>query len=291
MLERFLRHIAACNNADLPGERLPFLLCGSVVGWVKPDFAEALALHGFVRSDGAVRLDDPHRLQPAARELAEEGWYSWRDEAFDVRANWDGPVLATLDRGALPLFGVEAAGVHLNGLVHRPDGLHLWVGRRAADKQLDPGKLDHLVGGGVPAGLSPAETLVKEGAEEAGLSPELLTAARQVGIISYRMERPEGLRRDRLWCYDLELPESFMPVPQDGEVEAFELWPLARVFETVRDGDSFKFNVNLVLIDLFLRVGLIDPQSPGGRQLRAGLQADGAALRAAQISESPAARP
>ncbi len=42
-----------------------------------------------------------------------------------------------------------------------------------------------------------------------------------------------------------------------GEVEAFELWPIERVFATVRDGDDFKFNVNLVLIDLFIRLGLL----------------------------------
>ena len=69
------------------------------------------------------------------------------------------------------------------------------------------------------------------------------------------MERAEGLRRDLLHCYDLDLPEDFAPRAADGEVESFELWPIARVFQTVRDTDEFKFNVNLVLIDLFLRRG------------------------------------
>ena len=71
------------------------------------------------------------------------------------------------------------------------------------------------------------------------------------------MERPEGLRRDLLHCYDLTLPEDFAPLAADGEVEAFELWPIERVMQSVRDTDDFKFNVNLVLIDLFLRQGLI----------------------------------
>ncbi len=78
------------------------------------------------------------------------------------------------------------------------------------------------------------------------------------------MERPEGLRRDWVHCYDLILPQDFMPRAADGEVEAFELWPLTRVFEAVRDTDDFKFNVNLVLIDLFIRQGLIS--RAGGRQ-------------------------
>ena len=42
----------------------------------------------------------------------------------------------------------------------------------------------------------------------------------------------------------------------DGEVEDFFLWPIERVVETVRETDRFKFNVNLVLIDLFRRNGV-----------------------------------
>ncbi len=175
-----------------------------------------------------------------------------------MRARPGGPVLAQIDRGAIPSFGIQAAGVHVNGLVGRRDGLHLWVARRAMDKQLDPGKLDNIVAGGVPAGLGLTETLIKEAAEEAAIPPELAAAAVQVGIIEYAMERPEGLRRDILYCYDLSLPEDFVPAATDGEVEAFELWPIARVVETVRETDDFKFNVNLVLIDLFLRLGLIE---------------------------------
>ena len=71
------------------------------------------------------------------------------------------------------------------------------------------------------------------------------------------MERAEGLRGDLLSCWDLELPADFRPEPKDGEVEGFELWPLDQVLETVRSSDRFKFNVNLVLIDLFLRRGLV----------------------------------
>jgi 8-oxo-dGTP pyrophosphatase MutT (NUDIX family) len=169
----------------------------------------------------------------------------------------DGSVLAQIDRGAIPSFGIQALGVHVNGLVQRADGLHVWIARRAMNKLLDPGKLDHIVAGGVPAGLSPAETLVKEAGEEAAIPPEVAALAVHVGAFGYAMERPEGLRRDWVHCYDLMLPEDFIPEAADGEVAGFELWPLARAFETVRDTDEFKFNVNLVLIDLFIRQGLI----------------------------------
>jgi 8-oxo-dGTP pyrophosphatase MutT (NUDIX family) len=156
--------------------------------------------------------------------------------------------------------------------VRRADGLHVWIARRSPTKQLDPRKLDHVVAGGIPAGLSPAQTLVKEAAEEAAVPEALAGAARRVGMVQYAMERPEGLRRDRLYCYDLMLLEEFSPRAADGEVEFFELWPIGRALQAVHDTDDFKFNVNLVLIDLFLRERLID--GPAARILRAAL-ADG----------------
>ena len=80
-----------------------------------------------------------------------------------------------------------------------------------------------------------------------------------------------GLRRDLLHCYDLDLPDGFSPAPQDGEVERFELLPAAEVLDLVRRTDRVKFNVNLVLIDFFLRHGVIAPGEVAATRLRAGL--------------------
>jgi hypothetical protein len=267
----FLHHLRTCNNARLPGDRVPFRIGAAQVGWVKPALATALARFPEISADAAgITLADGARLPAIARQLVQKGHFRWRREEFDIRAEPDGDVLARLDRGALPSFGVVAEGVHVNGLIRRTDGVHVWIARRAADKLLDPGKLDHIVAGGVPAGLSPAETLVKEAGEEAAIPASLAKQAVPVGLIAYAMERPEGLRRDRLHCYDLDLPEDFCPHAADGEVEAFELWPIARVVQTVRDTDRFKFNVNLVLIDLFLRERLIVGHE--AEELRAGLR-------------------
>ena len=251
-MESLIRHIRACNNAVLPGRRLPVLVGGERVGWMLPDLARQAVALGAQQTDAGIGLA-ADQLQPLARELSERGAFPWRGEAFDVRARPDGPVLGQLDRGALPKFGVRSVGVHVNGLV----GDRLWVARRSKDKLLDPGKLDQLTAGGVPAGHTPEQTLLKEGEEEAGLPQDLTQRARHVGAIAYAMERDEGLRRDLLHCYDLEVPTDFHPDPHDDEVEAFELWPLDRVLDTVRYTDKFKFNVNLVLIDLLIRRGLV----------------------------------
>ena len=254
----FQRHVRACNNAAMPGGRIPFVIEGQGVGWVPNRVASVLSgISAIECTDTQILLTDPSALPGIALELSKRGLYRFRDELFDVRAKPDGPVLAQIDRGAIPSFGIAAAGVHLNGLVSRPDGLHLWIARRGQDRPLDPGKLDNIVAGGIPAGLSPAQTLLKEAAEEAAIPQELASRAVPVGAIGYVMERSEGLRRDWLYCYDLVLQADFTPAAADGEVEAFELWPLRRVVDAVRESDVFKFNVNLVLLDLFVRKGAI----------------------------------
>ena len=251
------RHIDACNNITLPAGRTAFLLGQDHVGWIDPEILPALLRFPQIRPEpGRITLTEPAALPGIAETLAREGFYLFRDEAFDVRPDVDQPSLATIDRGALPSFGVTAVGVHLNGLVRKADGLHLWVARRAANKPLDPGKLDHLAAGGVAAGMGALETLVKEAGEEAAIPPDLAGRAELKARLHYTMLREEGLRRDTLFCYDLELPEDFTPVAVDGEVESFELWPIKRVRDCVAETDDFKFNVNLVLVDLFARLGM-----------------------------------
>ena len=282
MSKPLYRHIEACNNAPSPAHLLPFHFGPEQVGWVSAELARALtffprdfdfegrgvAMAGRLR--GAGQRSDA--LATAASLLAKQGFGRVRGELFDIRATADGPSLGTLDRGMVPQFGVIGQGVHLNGLVRRADGLHVWVGVRAADKAVAPGELDNLVAGGIPAGLDAWHCLLKEAGEEASLPPGLVAGARQTGRISYILSNQEGLRRDVLHVFDLDLPESFMPKPNDDEVERFELWPAPRLLEALRETEGIKFNVNLVLLDLFLREGLIDPDGAEGQALRAGLE-------------------
>ncbi len=257
MTPEFQRHFDACHTFVPPSGRLALHISGQLAGWLTAGIVDDLRGFSSVSVlDETVNLLDPQALPGIAFALSSRGRFRHRGELFDVRAVPDGPVLSTIDRGALPAFGIQAVGMHLNGLVRRADGLHLWVARRAANKALDPGKLDHLAAGGVSAGMDAWETLIKESAEEASIPEALASRAVKRAEVSYAMMRPEGLRRDILHCYDLDLPEDFTPVAADGEVESFELWPVERAYEAVRDSDAFKFNVNLVLIDLFQRLGM-----------------------------------
>jgi 8-oxo-dGTP pyrophosphatase MutT (NUDIX family) len=280
----YLDHIRACNTHDLSRYR-PFRIGDDRVGWVRDDLAERLARfadHLTVTADGVTLNPGLRGFDARTAAMAEivealvaDGVIpKLRGEAYPVVTRWAADALAKIDRAAVPYFGLRSFGIHVNGFVRKPDGLHLWVGKRAADRGVAPGKFDHLVAGGQPHGLTLDENLIKESAEEAGLPAELACRAAPVGAISYLMENHAGLKPDTLFVYDLELAEDVIPVNSDGEVEYFELWPIDRVAARVRDTDDFKFNVNLVVIDFLIRHGYLTPKDRDYLPLVIGLRRD-----------------
>jgi isopentenyldiphosphate isomerase len=267
----YLAHIQECNAFDSQRFR-PFMIDGKQAGWIRPEMALRLSAfrENFSVEDDQVRLS-PALATPEARTeavgnamqaLARQGAIpQLRAEMYPVMTDWGQAELLQVDRAGVHALGVLAVGVHLNGFVGRGDDMKLWIARRARDKAVAPGKLDHLVAGGQPAGLGLTENLVKECAEEADMPPMLARKAHPVGAIRYLFENEQGLRNDLIFCYDLECPPDFTPRPADGEVEAFELWPVAKVQETVLNSRDFKFNVPLVLIDFMIRHGHITPEN------------------------------
>ncbi len=278
----FLDRVAACNRHDLSRFR-PFRVDGEQIGWVRPGLvAHMVGLPGVFEADG-----EGVRLAPGLRSFSERSAAMSeaidalvaageipprRDEPYGVTTAWSRPALFAIDRCAAASFGVLAFGLHVNGYVARPDGLHLWIGTRAADRQVAPGKLDNIVAGGQPHGLTLQENLVKECAEEADIDRERALTARPAGALSYTLEVDRGLKRDVLFVYDLALPPDFVPRNTDGEIERFDLWPIEAVAARVRDTDDFKFNVGPVIIDFLIRHGLLTPDEPDYLEIVQGLR-------------------
>ena len=194
--------------------------------------------------------------------VAERRLPKWRNETFDVAPRWGERPIFRLDRGAVPFFGVRAYGVHLNGYRRDGDKYSLWIGRRASNKQVAPGKLDNIVAGGIGNGYGAAATLAKEAEEEAAIPTALIACAVPVGALSYRMETKIGIRDDVMFVYDLEVPPEFVPANSDGEIAGFELMKLTDILDRVRATTDFKFNVNLVILDFAVRHGVLRPDDP-----------------------------
>jgi len=276
-----LGRIAECNAHDL-GRFLPFYIGERRMGWIKRPFAARLADFPDVFTVGAAAvalapgLDDfasrSAAVAGALRRLAEDGLVpGWRDEMYPVTPRFGAPPLMQMERAAVPLFGIRAWGVHVNGFLRKGEAIAMWIARRAADKPTFPGMLDNFVAGGQPIGLGVMENVIKECGEEAGVPPALAAQARPVGAISYRRETADGLKPDVQFVFDLELPPDFEPHPTDGEIDEFMLWPSAKVMTVTAETNEFKFNCNLVNIDFLVRHGLIGPDDPDYLEIVAGL--------------------
>jgi len=251
----------------------PFMAGEAQVGWVRHELARQLA-----RYDDVFAVDDRAvRLRPAladfearSRAMAEIGarlveagvFRKLRGEDFPVMAEFGRPPLFKIDRIAVPAFGLKASGVHMNGFLRKPDGLHLWLGRRAKDKSVAPGKLDHLVAGGQPHGLGIRQNLIKECAEEAGMPAALAGRAHPVGAITILAEEDGGLWHETLFNYDLTLSDDFVPRNTDGEVESFELMSVAEVRQRLESSDDFLFDVVPLLANCLMRHGHLSADDP-----------------------------
>ena len=276
-----LDRIRACQNDD-GDSYLPFRVAGVAIGHIKGEFVPSIARFGdvFDIDDTSVALmanlrSYEERTQAMARvldELRNEGLVpGWRDEPYPAGPAFSAPPLFEMERAAVPLFGVPGYGVHMNGWLNKDGRTHMWIARRSLTKPTGPGKLDQMVGGGQPVGISLRDNLTKECGEEAGIPAALAETAKPVGMVSYTTVRPEGLRNDLLFNFDLYVPEDFQPVNQDGEVAEFMLWEIDEVIERLCDTEDFKFNSALVIIDFLIRHGFIEADDPNYPDIVAGL--------------------
>lgn len=169
-------------------------------------------------------------LAVLARRLRDAGWVrGWRDERYrcqlprpgqDLEAGpAQGEVFFDLERAAYRFFGLTSQAVHVNGVT--PDGA-LWCGRRSVHKATDPGRLDNLAAGGLPAGEDPMACARRELWEEAGVPMSMSVPLRAMGLIRTRRVEPEGWHDEWLHVFELPLPAETDPVNRDGEVSGFE---------------------------------------------------------------------
>ncbi|KAI9754464.1 MAG: Ras GTPase [Chaenotheca gracillima] len=217
----------------------------------------------------------------------------WRNELYPVYGP-DRQRLFDIERSASALFGVVTYGVHMMAYVRSPtsdqaggskEEIRLWVPRRAATKQTYPSMLDNTVAGGLASGEDAFEAIVREASEEASLPSDLVRKrAKAAGAVSYfhlRDERAGGesglCQPEVQYIYDLDLTAeegqqgaegqssdrgAVVPKPSDDEVQEFYLWDVEQVKAALGRGE-FKPNCALVLVDFFVRHGLISRETEG----------------------------
>jgi hypothetical protein len=259
--------IAVARRFDAT-RHLPFMIGDLQVGWIRrsdvdllarwPEFFEVRAQSVAL----AAQLDSVESRSAALRQvidgLAASGRITgWRNEIYAIRNAFDDPPLAFIERAASPFFGTLTYGVNVNGVVPLDQGAAgcdswMWIARRSAQKQVDPGMLDTLVGGGIAWGHSVPETLLKEAWEESGIATELAGRAVPGRTLHILHEVAAGTHAEQLFIYDLELPADFVPCNQDGEVSEHRLSRPTEVLQWVQDG-SMTVYAGLSVLDHWLR--------------------------------------
>ena len=275
---------------------IPFVVSGELIGWAKHSFVAHLKSFtsvfvissnefGFVEALSTSELRT-EAITPIIKKLHRDGIIeSWVDETYAITNSFVAKPIFHMERAAVAYFGVRSYGVHINGLVKKNDDVYVWIARRTKDKPFWPGKLDQIVAGGQPAGISLIDNVIKESAEEANIPEQIAKQAKLVSEIHYLgkntlKKSPKasvndmlGMNSDTLFNYDLWLPEDFVPENTDGEVDEFmlvSLDELARITETT---EEFKNNCNLVNIDLLIRRGVIDKDHPDYNDIKKTLYA------------------
>jgi 8-oxo-dGTP pyrophosphatase MutT (NUDIX family) len=288
--------IAVARQRD-PARRVPLCWRGEPVGSVAREHLAALAAWPRAvtqRQDGVhwIATDLEPALAAVNAGLRREGYIvGWRDEWFAVVPPHGGERIVRIERAAARFWGTLTLGAHCNGYVAdsaaRPT--RLWIARRSLDKPTDPGLLDNLIGGGVPDGQTPRETVVREGFEEAGLLPPQMAGLRAGRVLRLHRDIAEGLQLEDLHTFDLALPAGWQPQNQDGEVAGFECQPLA---EAVRRalGDEMTVDAALVTLDFAVRHHLLGETGLSADEVQAveqGLAVLVAPNSTVTISESP----
>lgn len=263
---------------------------GALLGIALREHAEVLAEVGpgvFGLDGGARRLrlmvgESEGERTAAVKEVMERlrasgriGFVSkgWRAEEYPVARAYGAPTEFAIERCCAGLIGARSYGVHANVFAVKDGRVSMWIGKRAASKPTFPGRLDQCVAGGLARGISPLDNLVKECEEEAAIPRSLALAAHSAGCVSYVVHNEFGVHPETQFVYDLEVPADFEPRNTDGEVESFQLVPLDELPALV-EGDAFKPNCALVVVDFLVRRGQIDPSHPNFCELVAGMHRD-----------------
>lgn len=182
------------------------------------------------------------QLQGALAQAHAQGLvHGWRNEAF---AFWHHDCLTPPSDGREPVLEVERAGfrflgmrshaVHINGFT--PYG-QLWCGRRSLTKATDPGRLDNVTAGGLPAGETPETCAVRELYEEAGAVLADTSSLHARGLVRTTRLDAGGWHDETLLVYNWACPEGWTPHNQDGEVSEFLCLSAAQAMERIMGGE------------------------------------------------------
>lgn len=262
-----------CNNGRSVG-LTPLIVKEVIIGQVPETTVSLLDNYPdiFIKTKDSIILNPRYQtyrqcsgiFNKVLRDLKGYGLLKdWRNEELEVNPYLAKESLLRTERAGFPMLGMVMHGVHINGFTRNSENKidKIWFGVRPASKRSFPDKLDQIVAGVMSVKDSCInETAEREGYEEAGLSSELISMAKPSGSVSYLYTDQNGVFSGVRYTMDLELAPEFIPQNTDGDVQNFISLSVNEAKQALIE-KKFRFNSALVLIDFFIRHGIITPDN------------------------------
>lgn len=191
----------------------------------------------------------PEGLEPAfsalTAGLARHGLTQKRPfELLDVRDAL-GRIVARAERSVFRTLGLATVVVRLLALA--PDG-RLLLQQRSLSKSIGPGLWDNLAAGLVSSGETPAEAMLRELHEEAGLDPES-SRLHSPAHLSWQVlhDVSEGRMQESTAGFILRLSPCDAPINLDGEAAGFAAFTTEEVLSMIEEGRLMPEAARLIL--------------------------------------------
>lgn len=227
----------------------------------------------FISNDFETRNKQIDTIATILREKSQiEDLKGWRNEKYCVWCHKQPYLL--VERSMSGPLGIITYGIHINGYVFdsETNEIKFWIPRRSASKPTWPLLLDNIVAGGIGYPYGIYETAIKESLEEANLEVDIIESNIQsAGAVSYLFYQGNA-KSDMFnnqqsyivgeveYIYDLKLNKEIIPVPNDGEVDSFQLLSLQEVI-TALQKKEFKPNCAVIMVDFLIRYGFITTEN------------------------------
>ena len=232
-----------------------FVARGLELGSLREDVMHALRTDPELRAlapevrPRVFELFAPEGLEPAfatlTAGLAHHGLTQKRPfELLDVR-DARGRIVARAERSVFRALGLATVVVRLLALA--PDG-RLLLQQRSLSKSIGPGLWDNLAAGLVSSGETPAEAMLRELHEEAGLDPEF-SRLHSPAHLSWQVlhDVPEGRMQESTAGFILRLSPCDAPVNLDGEAAGFAVFNTEEVLSMIEEGRIMPEAARLIL--------------------------------------------
>ena len=266
---------------------------GKQIGLTPPDFAYTISNFNDVwqMTDNGLELNDEYCTFEERTKAVDDTFMALSDagilpplpdySAFggidwlSVKPHEGADALFVVKRFYYSCLGIQVHAVIVNGFTDD----EYWVAVRGKKVESGAGKLDVIVAGMIRHGESVVEAMYHESQEEACLSPEDLTDAREIALLHLPNLNRYGFLQDEWFhIFDINLKEKTPVVGLPIEVESFRKISIQELMTYLEDGVSIKEHIRLVITDYLIRHGHLNESHPGFQKIKELLYRENYAL-------------